>query len=83
MPKGKTPSLIGSSLGRPRTNRPGCKTKCSRCKAAILKGHLSYVVPQPKKPHSATRRFCAECFEGVLEQTKRDLNELEALRCSR
>lgn len=79
MPKGKTPSLIGSSLGRPRTDRPGCRTKCTRCEAPVLKGELSYLVPQPKKPHSATRRFCEECFAGVLEQTRQDLEKLEAL----
>ena len=79
MPRGKTPSLIGSSLGRPRADRPGCKTKCSRCEATVLKGELSYLVPQPKKPHSATRRFCADCFAGVLKQTRLDLEGLEAL----
>jgi hypothetical protein len=76
---GRFPRLKDLGLGRPRTDRPGCKTKCSRCEAAILKGHLSYVVPQPKKPHSSTRRFCVDCFAGVLEQTRQDLEKLGAL----
>ena len=79
MAKGKTPSLIGSSLGRPRKQTCGRETPCSRCRAGIVKGENCYDVPQPKKPHSSTRRFCAECFDGVLEQTRRDLEKLEAL----
>lgn len=79
MPKGKTPSLIGSSLGRPIKKTSGRKTPCSRCHVDIVKGENCYDVPQPKKPHSKTRRFCAGCFANVLEQSKRDLEGLEAL----
>ena len=76
MTKGKTPSLIGASLGRPRKKTCGRETPCSRCRVGIPKGDDCYDVPQPTKPHSATRRFCAKCFGGVLEQTKRDLDLL-------
>ena len=79
MPRGRTPSLIGSSLGRPSKETCGRQTPCSRCKQPIQKGEDCFDVPQPQKPHAATRRFCAECFAGVLEQTRRDLEELEAL----
>lgn len=79
MAKGKTPSLIGSSLGRPSKKICGRETPCSRCHAGIAKGEDCYDVPQPQKPHSSTRRFCAKCFEDVLEQTKRDIEKLEAL----
>ena len=79
MPKGKIPSLIGSSLGKPMKAIAGKKCECSRCHADLMKGEECYDVPQPLKPHSATRRFCRGCFGNVLEQTKRDLAELEAL----
>ena len=79
MAKGKTPSLIGSSLGRPSKKTCGRETSCSRCKQPISKGEDCYDVPQPQKPHSSTRRFCVQCFEGVLEQSHRDLDELRAL----
>ena len=36
-------------------------------------------VPQPKKPHSATRRFCEECFADTFEQSNRDLEKLDVL----
>ena len=76
MPKAKTPSLIGSTLGRPIGTTCGRLTRCSRCRVDIRKGDQCYDIPQLRKPHSATRRFCAKCFVGVLEQTKRDLEEL-------
>ena len=79
MPKGKTPSLIGSTLGRPATKTCGRKTPCSRCQAVIHKRDVCYDVPQLRKPHSATRRFCANCFHEVLHQTRKDLDKLEAL----
>lgn len=79
MPKGKTPSLIGSSLGKPTKVASKRKCECSRCHAEILKGQACYDVPQPLKPHSATRRFCASCFGAVLEQTKQDIAVLEKL----
>ena len=79
MPKGKTPSLIGSSLGKPAKATSGKRCECSRCHADIVKGEDCHDVPQPLKPHSATRRFCRACFENVLKQTKRDLAELEKL----
>ena len=79
MPKGKTPSLIGSTLGRPVKRTCGRKTPCSRCRAGINKGDVCYDVPQLRKPHSTTRRFCADCFDRVLHQTQDDLHKLEAL----
>ena len=79
MLKGKTPSLIGSSLGRPIKATAGRKCECSRCNTEIVKGAECYDVPQPQKPHSTTRRFCRMCFEAVLKKTKSDLGELQSL----
>jgi hypothetical protein len=77
MLKGKTPSLIGSSLGRPSKETCGRETPCSRCKQPIQKGDACFDVPQPQKPHASTRRFCVKCFRCVLEQTKSDVAEFE------
>lgn len=79
MPRGKTPSLIGSSLGRPEKKTCGKSTPCSRCQNEIPKGADCYDVQQPLKPHSFTRRFCAICFLMVLEQTGRDLAKLHEI----
>ena len=79
MPRGKTPSLIGSSLGRPDLATAGKRSPCSRCDADILMGQRCYDVPQPLKKFSSTRRFCTVCFKTVLEKTRQDLAALEAL----
>lgn len=79
MPKGKTPSLIGSSLGRPKAKTAGRQCSCTRCKAAIRMGDTCYDIPQPSKPFPAPRRFCVACFRLVLQQTNQDLTELQAL----
>jgi len=79
MPKGKTPSLIGSSLGRPRATTAGKSCSCSRCKNGIVLGEKCFDVPQPSKPFSNTRRFCAACFAGILEETRRDLDDVSQL----
>lgn len=76
MPKGKTPSLIGASLGRPKKTICGRRTACSRCHEDILKGDVCYDVPRVKKPHASSRRFCGGCFAEVVDQSKRDLDGL-------
>lgn len=79
MPKGKTPSLIGSSLGRPADVVAGKLCSCSRCKRNIVKGEKCFDVPQPQAKFSSSRRFCRACFADVLGQTKSDLARLDAL----
>lgn len=79
MPKGKTPSLIGSSLGRPAAVTAGKLCACSRCTASIVKGEKCYDIPQPSQPFSNKRRFCRSCFASVLAQTKQDVAEMETL----
>ena len=79
MPKGKTPSLIGSSLGRPVAVVAGKLCACSRCEENIVKGEKCYDVPQPLKKFSSTRRFCQACYAKVLEQTRQDLAQMETL----
>ena len=78
-PRGKTPSLIGSSLGRPVVEAAGPRCKCSRCDEKLAPGETCYMVPQPSKPFGSPRRFCAGCFAMVLVRTKADLAELEAI----
>ncbi len=78
-PKGKTPSLIGGSLGRPVHATAGKRCPCSRCKGYILKGSACFDVPQPSKTFNSPRRFCVECFASVLAETRTDLDALQAL----
>jgi hypothetical protein len=42
-------------------------------------GEKCYDIPQPQKKFASTRRFCAKCYRDVLQQTKRDVTEVEGL----
>jgi hypothetical protein len=42
-------------------------------------GENCYDIPQPQKKFASTRRFCLTCYRAVLEQTRHDLAEVEAL----
>lgn len=78
MPKGKTPSLIGGSLGRPVAATAGKRCSCSRCDSQIVMGESCFDIPQPSKKFRDTRRFCQRCFKDVLAQTRQDLEQLES-----
>jgi hypothetical protein len=78
-PKGKTPSLIGGSLGRPELVTAKGTCKCGRCKEKLGKGTVTFMVPQPGKTFSSPRRFCSGCFRLVLAKTREDLATLEEL----
>lgn len=75
-PKGKMPSLIGSTLGRPRKRLVGKKSHCKRCNASILKDAVCCEIPQLGGTFSNYRPYCDECFRLILEQTKGDLDGL-------
>ena len=75
-PKGKVPSLIGSTLGTPRkTVAPGT-SKCKRCGDAVPKGTECYEIPQLGGSFSNYKRYCDPCFRSILERTKGDLDKL-------
>jgi len=42
-------------------------------------GDKCFDVPQPLKPFSATRRFCVDCFAEVVDQSRRDLEQVARL----
>ena len=79
MPRGKTPSLIGGSLGKPQAAIAGRESPCSRCKKGIPMKVKCVDVPQLRKRFASTRRFCIDCFLLVLEQTRHDLEGLSDL----
>lgn len=79
MPKGKTPSLIGSSNGRPKKVAVIKKSTCYRCGCDILVGQECFGIPK-SGPFSNVKRYCRVCFDNIIEQTKKDLKEVEELR---
>lgn len=79
MPKGKTPSLVSASNGRPKRVHVKRRSKCSRCDCTILVGADCFNVPRSTNGFSVEKRFCKACYDGVLDQTQKDLNELRML----
>ena len=78
-PKGKTPSLIGSSNGRPKRVTVERKSICCRCKGDILSGQDCFGIPKAGSGFNSLRRYCKGCFQNVLVQSQKDLDEIKNL----
>jgi hypothetical protein len=77
-PRGKTPSLIGGSSGRPRVATVQRQSACVRCNDAIKSGTICFEIPKLGR-FPNYRRHCRECFDKILIKTQEDLAELRAL----
>jgi len=75
-PKGKTPSLIGGTLGAPRKCSVLRVSACNRCKDTISKGTECYEIPQLGGAFSNCKKYCDKCFSEILVKTKADLDIL-------
>ena len=78
-PRGPTPSLIGSTNGRPRRATVARKSKCYRCHADLPAGQACIEIPKLGAGYSTAKRVCDECFQGIIQKTSQDLDELRAL----
>jgi hypothetical protein len=78
-PRGPTPSLIGSTNGRPRCATVARKSKCYRCHVDLLAGQVCIEIPNLGGGYSTLKRVCNECFQGIVQKTSQDLDELRAL----
>lgn len=73
--KGKTPSLLSGAAGKCEfENAKGTRT-CKRCDSPIPKGTNHVMVRKPGAMGKG-RPFCFICFEKILIQTRRELDEL-------
>ena len=75
-PKGKTPSLIGGSLGKPRKCIVQRTSDCKRCKASIQKGAECYEIAQLGGSFSSYKRYCNDCFSAIVYETRTVLDDL-------
>jgi hypothetical protein len=73
-PKGKVPSLIGSTLGTPRKVLVKRERDCKRCHTPISKGTECYEIPQLGGSFSNYKPYCDDCFRSILIKTKADLD---------
>ena len=79
-PKGKTPSLIGSTLGgvRPTTVERECA--CRRCDTPIPKGTYCYEISHLGGSFARYKRYCDDCFDSILKQTQAVRNAVRGVR---
>lgn len=76
-PKGKTPSLIGSTLGSARLAKVERECACRRCKLSIPKGTQCYEISQLGGSFATYKRYCDDCFSSILNKTKIHLDALK------
>lgn len=77
--KGKTPSLIGLSNGRPVRIEVLKKCSCCRCKSDLSVGNDCFGIPKSGAGFSKIKRYCKECFQNIIQKTESDLDEIKKL----
>ncbi|MCK5017141.1 MAG: hypothetical protein KAS32_08710 [Candidatus Peribacteraceae bacterium] len=78
-PKGKTPSLLTQSTGRPVVHECQRQTSCNRCKKIIITREKCFKIPKLVSGFSSPKIYCIKCFSLIIEQTKSELLELEKI----
>jgi hypothetical protein len=75
-PRGKCPSLITGSHGRPKFEVAKGKRTCKRCKSSIIRGTACVSIPVPGRMGSKT--YCCTCLGHIIEKSRKDLTDIEA-----
>lgn len=76
--KGKVPSLISGSNGKPKRITTKRKSECRRCREAIQGGEYCFEIPSASSGFRSPKRYCLGCFKDILAQSKRDLADLKS-----
>jgi ferredoxin len=76
-PKGKTPSLLSMSTGKPLVYICKKKSKCSRCKNDIIKNYKCFQIPKASSGFTSKKIFCVACTTEIVEQSKKDIAKIE------
>ncbi len=75
--RGKTPSLITGSSGKPVKVITKRRRSCGRCSFDISSGGICFEVPKVGGGFTSKKTFCLDCFGEILVQTKKDIDNLE------
>jgi hypothetical protein len=78
-PRGPTPSLIGSTNGRPRRTDVRRKCECYRCKLPLVAGVTCIEIPKLGTGYASAKRVCEECFTDIIRKTTEDLEAIKQL----
>ncbi len=73
--KGKCPSLITASHGKPQFETAKAKRTCKRCREKIEKNQKCASIPKPNSMGRQT--FCLKCLKKIIEQSRKDLAKIE------
>jgi len=77
-PKGKTPSLLSMSTGKPTIYVCKKKTKCTRCKEEVTMGDKCFRIPKSTSGFTSKKIFCVDCTDSIIGQTKIDISQIES-----
>lgn len=75
--RGKTPTLISGSSGKPAATIAKKKRQCKRCKEDIILGDKIFEIPKTGGGFTQKTPYCMSCFKDILEETKKDLSAIE------
>ena len=75
--RGKTPSLLTGSSGKPSVAEAKKQRNCKRCNSIIKMGESLFESPKIGGGFSQKKSFCKLCFSEILEQTQKDLDLLK------
>ena len=78
-PKGRTPSLISGSNGKPHKVDVKGRSLCARCKDSIEIGQKCFGIPKTNSRFRKVSRYCKECFDNILDKTQDDIDLLKKL----
>ena len=78
-PKGRVPSLIGGTNGRPVRVGVSRRSACYRCEEDLPAGTACIAIPKLGGAFANKRRVCDACYQAILKQTTDDLKELRQL----
>ena len=74
--RGKVPSLLSGSNGKPRKTVADRSRTCKRCGASIGAGSTLYEIPKTTSGFSNKESVCLTCFDEIIRQTQMDLDLL-------
>ena len=76
--RGKTPTLISGSSGKPSVAEARRKRVCTRCNCNINMGEKLFEIPKVGVGFTAKKSVCKSCFIDILKQTQKDLDHLKS-----
>ncbi len=77
--RGKTPSLLTGSSGKPARVTAKRRRECCRCAFLISNGEICFEVPRKSGGFSSKKTYCPSCFKEILGQTRKDLDEFDTV----